>query len=105
MKVIIEYISHGIALVSIGIILYGTILAVYQFVKNVILRNPAGIRQIRADFGGYLLLGLELLIGADIINTIVEPSYEELIILAGVVILRTILSVFLNKEIRELEQE
>ena len=105
MRNIIMYLSQGIELVSIGIIVYGTVLAVYQFVKNVIQKNASGIRQIRADFGGYLLLGLELLIGADIINTIVEPSYEELIILAGVVVLRTILSVFLNKEIRELEAE
>ena len=97
MKVIIEYISQGIAFISIAIIVYGTILAVIQFIKNLINRNAAGIRQIRADFGGYLLLGLELLIGADIIKTIIEPTYQELVILAGIVILRTILSVFLKK--------
>ena len=103
MKVIIEYISQGIAFISIAIIAYGTILAVIQFIKNLINKNATGIRQIRADFGGYLLLGLELLIGADIIKTIVEPTYQELVILAGIVILRTILSVFLNKEIKDLE--
>lgn len=105
MKVIIEYISQGIALISITIIVYGTILAIIQFIKNLINKTPSGIRQIRADFGGYLLLGLELLIGADIIKTIVEPTYQELIILAGIVILRTILSVFLNKEIKDLESK
>ncbi|MFA6875133.1 MAG: DUF1622 domain-containing protein [Parabacteroides sp.] len=105
MKVIIEYISQGIAFISIAIIVYGTILALIQFIKNLISRDASGIRQIRADFGGYLLLGLELLIGADIIKTIVEPTYEELIILTGIVILRTILSVFLNREIKDLEEK
>lgn len=105
MKVILEYISQGIALVSIAIIIFGTILAVVQFIRSLINKNASGIRQIRADFGGYLLLGLELLIGADIIKTIVEPSYQELIILAGIVILRTILSVFLNKEIKDIESK
>lgn len=105
MKVIIEYISQGIAFISIAIIVYGTVLAVIQFIKNLINKDASGIRQIRADFGGYLLLGLELLIGADIIKTIVEPTYQELIILAGIVVLRTILSVFLNKEIKDLESK
>lgn len=105
MKVIIEYISQGIAFVSIAIIVYGTILAIIQFIRDLIEKNTSGIRQIRADFGGYLLLGLELLIGADIIKTIVEPTYQELVILAGIVILRTILSVFLNKEIKDLESK
>ena len=100
---LISYLSQGIELVSVGIIVYGTIIAIFHFLKNIVTKQGFGIRKIRADFGGYLLLGLELLIGADIINTIIEPSYEELIILAGVVVLRTILSVFLNKEIRELE--
>lgn len=105
MKIIIEYISQGIAFVSIAIIVYGTILAIIQFIKNLVNKKPSGIRQVRADFGGYLLLGLELLIGADIIKTIVEPSYQELIILAGIVILRTILSVFLNREIKDIESK
>lgn len=103
MKTVIEYISQGIALISIAIIIYGTILAVISFLRNALRNNPAGLRKLRADFGGYLLLGLELLIGADIIKTIVEPSYQELIILAGIVILRTILSIFLNREIKDIE--
>lgn len=105
MKIIIEYISQGIAFISIAIIVYGTLLAIIQFIKHLINNDFSAIRQIRADFGGYLLLGLELLIGADIIKTIVEPTYQELIILAGIVILRTILSVFLNKEIKDLESK
>ena len=103
MKIIIDYISQGIALLSIAIIVYGTILAVILFVKSLIHKDLSVVRKIRAEFGGYLLLGLELLIGADIIKTIIEPTYEELIILAGIVILRTILSVFLNREIKDIE--
>lgn len=105
MKSLIEYISQGIAFISIAIIIYGTIQAVILFIKNLINKEPSGIRKIRANFGGHLLLGLELLIGADIIKTIIEPTYEELIILSGIVVLRTILSVFLNKEIKDLDSK
>jgi len=34
-----------------------------------------------------------------------EPTLNELAILGGIVVLRTVLSVFLNKEIKELEAE
>lgn len=34
-----------------------------------------------------------------------EPTLNELAILGGIVVLRTVLSVFLNKEIKELETE
>ena len=44
-------------------------------------------------------------IAADILKTIVEPGLHELGILAGVVLLRTILSFFLNKEIIEIDRE
>lgn len=102
---IIEFLSKGISVISLTVIAYGTLLAIIAFLKNEFSKDKEnGIRHIRANFGGYLLLGLELLIGADILRTVVEPSYEELIILGGTVILRTILSVFLNREIKELEK-
>lgn len=104
MKTMLDYISLLISVVCVVVIVYGTILAVFQFVRYVTTKKAPGIRKIRVDLGGYLLLGIELLIGADIINTIVEPTYEELIILGGTVVIRTILSVFLNKEIKDLQQ-
>ena len=58
-----------------------------------------------AVFGTYLLLGLEFLIASDILKTVLEPTLNELAILGGIVVLRTVLSVFLNKEIKELETE
>lgn len=67
--------------------------------------TPTNIRKLRAVFGTYLLLGLEFLIASDILKTVLEPTMNELIILGGIVVVRTILSVFLNKEIKELETE
>ena len=41
----------------------------------------------------------------DILKTVLEPTLNELAILGGIVVLRTILSVFLNREIKDLEAE
>ena len=47
------------------------------------------------------MLGLEFLIAADIIRTIVKPSLEELAILGSIVVIRTVINYFLGKELRQ----
>lgn len=106
MREILDIIATGISVLSIVIILYGTLQALFMIIRNEFSKDKYdGIQSIRINFGSYLLLGLEILIGADIIKTIVDPSYEELIILAGVVIVRTVMSVFLNREVKEIEEQ
>ncbi len=60
------------------------------------------IRTIRCYLGTYLLFGLEIMIVADIIKTVLHQTTQELIFLGGIVVIRTILSYFLNKELQEL---
>ncbi|WP_417308862.1 DUF1622 domain-containing protein [Devosia sp.] len=56
--------------------------------------------RMRSTLGRAILLGLELLVAADIINTVaIEPSLGSLGILAGVVLIRTFLSLSLEVEI------
>lgn len=109
MKVFV-YIETIISIISVAVVIYGVLNALIAFIKTEFLRfkgkySILRVRVIRADLGTYLLLSLELLIAADVIKTILEPGLQELIILAGVVLLRTILSFFLNKEIQEIDKE
>ena len=54
----------------------------------------------RANLGRGILLGLELLVGADIIATVTSPlTVESVGLLAGVVLIRTFLSFSLETEI------
>lgn len=99
-----------ISVISLLIVTYGALIACVSFLTNELKRftgnySTTNIRQLRAIFGTYLLLGLEFLIASDILKTVLEPTMNELAILGGIVVLRTILSVFLNKEIKELESE
>jgi uncharacterized membrane protein len=50
------------------------------------------------------LFALEFLIAADIIQTILKPTSQDLIELGGVVLIRVVLSYFLNKEIEALKK-
>lgn len=106
----LNLIATGISIISLAIVTYGTLIAVIAFIRNEIGRftgtySGLNIRRLRATFGTYLLLGLEFLIASDILKTVLEPGLNELAILGGIVVLRTVLSVFLNREIRELQAE
>lgn len=99
-----------ISVTSLLIVTYGALIGVISFFRNELKRlignySITNIRKLRAAFGTYLLLGLEFLIASDILKTVLEPTLNELAILGGIVVLRTVLSVFLNKEIKELETE
>ena len=98
-----------IGVISLLIVTYGVFVGFIAFLRNEFKRINGtytinNVRQLRADFGSYLLLGLEFLIASDILKTVVDPTLDELA-LGGVVIVRTVLSVFLNKEIKELAEE
>jgi len=100
-----------ISIASVSVVIYATLIAFVSFLKNELARVTKRkftihqVRVLRADLGTYLLLGLELLIASDIIKTIIEPGVQELMILGGIVVLRTVLSYFLDREIRMIEQE
>ena len=99
-----------ISIISLLIVTYGVLIGFIAFLRNEFKRfngtySTNNIRQLRVNFGSYLLLGLEFLIASDILKTVLDPALDELAILGGVVVVRTVLSVFLNKEIRELAED
>ena len=102
---ILENISFTVGIIAIVIIVWGVILGFFAVLKNEFYRfrskdtKTITPHHIRHMVGSYLLLGLEFLIAADIIRTIVKPTLEELAILGGIVVIRTIISYFLGKEL------
>ena len=60
---------------------------------------------IRQHLGFYLLLGLEFLIAVDVIETLMHPDWKELGLLAGLVVLRTLMSFSLHWELKEIEKD
>ena len=106
----LDLLAAVISVTSLLIVTYGALIGIISFLKNEIRRFTGGysitnILKLSATFGTYLLLCLEFLIASDILKTVLEPTLNELALLGGIVVLRTILSVFLNKEIKELESE
>jgi uncharacterized membrane protein len=89
---------------GVAIIVWGVVLTVYRLMKLEFsrLKQESIYREresVRHQFASYLLLALEFLIAADIIATVIHPTFEEIAILASIVVIRTVISYFLEKEI------
>lgn len=106
----LEYIVLALNVVSVIIITFGVILALKEFVlvefgKKKRQEKIHGITILKAHLGTYILLSLEILIVADIIETILKPSVNDIIMLTAIVIIRTFISFFLNKEIERIDEK
>jgi len=101
-------ITEIIDLIAILFMLWGLVKALFDYfvlrIKNKTLSSN-DIKVVRCYIGSYLLLGLEIMIVADVIKTVLNQTKDDLIFLGGIVIIRTILSYFLNKEIGEMESD
>jgi uncharacterized membrane protein len=98
-------ISQWIRVVGNGIELFGVLVIVLGIVWSTTrhLRRPAAERAYdiyKIRIGRSLLLGLEVLVAADIVKTIaLELNFKSLALLAGLVLVRTFLSWSLVLEI------
>lgn len=99
---IVDQLAKLIELAGVGIILVGIVLATVMFFREG-LRDRSwrgAYERYRSNLGRGILLGLELLVGADIISTITAPlTAESVSLLAGIVFIRTFLSFSLETEI------
>lgn len=115
-----EALARGIELTGMAVMVVGGAAALVAFLVRLIQRrrrsregegvDTAGgggcgdfeptYRDLRADLGRAILLGLEFLVAADIIGTVaVAPTFANLGVLALIVVIRTFLSFSLELEI------
>jgi uncharacterized membrane protein len=104
-----QYLHHaslGIGVLGVLVIVFGVVCGLVRFVRAEIsaargLSVDEERKQLRQVLGYYLLLGLEFLIAADIIDTLMKPSTQDLIILGAIVAIRTVISYSLNSELAQ----
>jgi len=104
---VFEILYITIGTFGVAIIAWGVVLTLYRLLKLEFtrLKNKSIYREresVRHQFATCLLLAPEFLIAADIIATVIHPTFEEIAILASTVGIRTVISYFLEKEIEKL---
>lgn len=91
-----------VELSGVAVLLLGALVAAGAFVKRVMghVTFHQAYHGLRADLGRAILLGLELLVIADIIGTVaIKPTFQNLGVLAAIVAIRTLLSFTLELEV------
>jgi len=97
---VIEAAVRGLDVAGVSTIAGGIGLSVVLSAGRLWRRQSDVYRRFRQDAGRAILLGLELLIAADIIRTVtISPTLESVGVLAGIVLVRTFLSLSLDVEL------
>lgn len=96
----IEYTAKFIEVAGVLTILLGTILALGKYLAARQKSEKRSYKLLRQELGKGILLGLEILVAADIIATVVtEPTMDKVLTLGVIVIIRTFLSLSIELEI------
>ncbi|WP_265562601.1 DUF1622 domain-containing protein [Sphingomicrobium arenosum] len=102
MHELLPAIAEIIELAGVAIICLGILIAIFLYARRCIAEsaNREAYESFRANLGRGILLGLELLVAADIIFTVTSPlTWESVGLLGLIVLIRTFLSFSLETEI------
>jgi uncharacterized membrane protein len=87
------------------VMVWGVAIAVFGFIqaslRTEVSERILRLQVVRCDLGVKLVFALELLIVSDLLHTIVSRSMDDLLMLGVLVVIRTAIAFFLNKEIEE----
>jgi uncharacterized membrane protein len=107
LRVIVGYLAAGTeiaaAIVIGGAVVRGITLYLRLFFARSSLHFDS-TEGIRLQLGRVLALGLEFTVASDILRTAVAPSRQDILSLGEIVLLRTLLNYFLEREIQQGEQ-
>lgn len=101
---IFHYIAISIGIAGCFVIAWGVLFTIVLFLKaeykkmfnHQIITSE---KKIRSQLSSYLLLGLDFMLAADIIHTIHHSTLNELYVLGMILIIRSVMSYFLNREL------
>ena len=102
LDVILYYVTLGIEVAAAIIIAISVAIAFIGYIRTLSRRQKGDVSKgevVRFRLAGGLLLALDLVVGSDILTTILDPSSEDLIRLAVIVAIRIVLGWSLSKEI------
>jgi uncharacterized membrane protein len=98
----IELIGTAFELAGVTVLVIGSILSFIWYIVSLIRfrDSPVAYRRLRLYLGRSIVLGLELLVAADIINSVaINPTFASVGVLGLIVLVRTFLSWALEVEI------
>ncbi len=92
--------------ISVVVIVIGTIEAFLRGTRAIFRRSVTGheLRSAYLQYTRWLVAGLTFQIAADVIETSIAPSWEEIGRLGAIAVIRTFLTFFLERDLAEVQQ-
>lgn len=97
-----EHVAQAFEVIGAAVLLLGLFVSVALAVRTMrrAADGPRAYQVLRQSFGGVILLGLEILVAADLVRTVaVAPTLQNVVTLGIIVLIRTILSFSIEVEI------
>jgi len=103
LKLLVGYVAAGAEIIAAFVVGAAAVQGFYSYTRDLVRRTGASsiaTESIRLKLGRALALGLEFTIASDILRTAVAPTPGDIMNLGAIVLLRTLLNYFLEREIR-----
>ena len=94
-------VASGMEVVMLLVLVIGAVRAIKTIAGHVLRRQllASDVREIWMHFAGWIVLALEFALAADLIETVIAPSWREIGQLAAIAAIRTGLAWFLARDI------
>lgn len=106
---IFEWLELIIDVTAALIMVLAFFVAVFSYFRITVRKNNGShimqMQLVRCDLGVKLVFALELLIISDLLHSMVSRSLDDMVIVGALVLIRTVIAYFLNKEIQEVSAE
>ncbi|MEJ7912470.1 MAG: DUF1622 domain-containing protein [Chitinophagaceae bacterium] len=104
-KAIALHLSLGVEILGALVIAVGLLQFLIGYLPRVFAKDQHKTNTVlRVKFGSSLAIALELLLAADILQTAVAPTWEDIGKLAAIAAIRTALNYFLELELKDIEK-
>jgi uncharacterized membrane protein len=99
---VMEHVAQAFEVIGAAVLLIGLFVSAWLGIRAFRTSNDGrrAYLVLRQSFGGVILLGLEILVAADLVRTVaVSPTLQSVTVLGAIVLIRTVLSFSLETEI------
>jgi uncharacterized membrane protein len=105
LKLIVGYLAIAAEIAAALVIGLAVLRAIFVYLRQLLGPPSHGATEaVRLQLGRVLTLGLEFTLASDILRTAVAPTRQDILNLGAIVLLRTLLNFFLEREIRQAER-
>jgi uncharacterized membrane protein len=105
LRIIIGYVIPVVEACGAIVIVLEVLRTIVRYLFHFVRRQQCDIRSLRIRLGRAMVVGLEFQVAADILRTATAPTWNDILLLAALIALRTLLNFLLELELKTLSTD